>query len=158
MFAMLYHTMKRLAGIFFNLLNILLGGNLPPFGSVSMVVEKEHRFLVLEQQNGTVVFPGGFMRWNERPEQTVIREGQEETGLQLHPLHFIGHYPHITKSLYCMSVITLVYHAEVISGKLRKSIEGQPYWIHEDNLRDKLAASHLAIFEDYLRYREAKLN
>jgi ADP-ribose pyrophosphatase YjhB (NUDIX family) len=155
---MLYQAVKRLAGIFFNFLNFLLGGNLPPFGSVGMIVEKEHRFLVLEQQNGTVAFPGGFMRWSEHPEQTVIREGKEETGLQLRPIHIIGHYPKITKSIYCMSVITMVYHAEVISGELRKSIEGQPCWIHEGDLRDKLAPFHLAMFQDYLRYREASIH
>ncbi|HEY4036572.1 MAG TPA: NUDIX hydrolase [Ktedonobacteraceae bacterium] len=151
---MLYQVLKRSAGIFFNFLNILLGGNLPPFGSVCVIVEREHHFLVVEQRNGTMVFPGGFMRWSELPEQTVIREGKEETGLQLHPTRIIGHYPKPTKCIDSMSVIHIAYQAEVISGELRKSIEGQPSWVNEEDLLDKLSPYYLTIFQDYLRHRE----
>jgi ADP-ribose pyrophosphatase YjhB (NUDIX family) len=151
---MLYQVLKKLAGLFFNFLNILLGGNLPPFGSVCVIVEREHHFLVVEQPNGATVFPGGFMRWHEMPEETAMREGKEETGLQLHPMHIIGHYPKPTKSLDGMSIIHIAYQAEVISGELRKSIEGQPSWISEKDLLDKLSPYYLTIFQDYLRYRE----
>lgn len=94
------------------------------------------------------------MRWRELPEETMIREGNEETGLQLHPTRIIGHYSKPTKSLDGMSVIHIAYQAEVMSGELRKSIEGQPYWMNEADLLDKLSPYYLTIFQDYLRYRE----
>jgi ADP-ribose pyrophosphatase YjhB (NUDIX family) len=151
---MLYYALKRFAGIFFNLLNILLGGNLPPFGSVTVIVEREHQFLVVKQRNGRVVFPGGFIRWSEHPEQAVIREGKEETGLELRPIRIIGHYARRARRIDRMSVITIVYQAEVISGELRKSIEGQPFWINEEDLLNKLPWHYRTTFQDYLRSHE----
>jgi ADP-ribose pyrophosphatase YjhB (NUDIX family) len=151
---MIYHILKKLAGLFFNSLNILLGGNLPPFGSVCAVVEREHHFLVVEQPNGAIVFPGGFMRWQELPEETVIREGKEETGLQLCPARLVGYYPKPTKCLEGLSVIHIAYQAEVVSGELRKSIEGQPSWMSEEDLLNKLSPYYLTILQDYLRHRE----
>ncbi len=94
------------------------------------------------------------MRWQELPEETVIREGQEETGLQLRPARLIGHYPKPTKCLEGLSVIHLAYQAEVVSGELRKSIEGQPSWMSEEDLLNKLSPYYLTILQDYLQYRE----
>ena len=149
---MLYQALKKSVSIFFNVLNFLMAGNLPPFGCVCVIVEKEKQFLVVEQTNGSVVFPGGFMRWRESPEQTLRREGQEETGLLIHALDMIGYYPHAAKSIDQMSTLTLVYRGEVVSGTLKKSMEGHPRWIATDELPGKLAPEYHRIFEGYLRY------
>ena len=94
------------------------------------------------------------MRWSEFPEQTVIREGKEETGLQLRPTRIIGYYPKPTKCIDSMSVIHIAYQAEVIGGELRKSIEGQPSWVNEEDLPAKLSPYYLTILQDYFRHRE----
>ena len=119
-----------------------------------MIVEKEQRFLVLEQRNGKAVFPAGFVRWKERPEQAVIREGEEETGLQLRPMRVLGYYPETSNHIDTMSTLCIAYQAEVIGGQLRKSIEGRPYWINQEDLPEKLSSTYLSIFQDYLRHRE----
>ncbi len=90
---MLYQAFKIFVVICFNLLNMLLGGNLPPFVCVCMIVEEEQRFLVIEQLDGKVSFPAGFVRWKESPEQAAIREGEEETGLQLRLLSKLRSLP-----------------------------------------------------------------
>lgn len=147
---MLYQALKKSASIFFNMLNFLMAGNLPPFGCVCVIVEREKRFLVVEQTNGSVVFPGGFMRWRELPEQTLRREGEEETGLLIHAQNLIGYYPHSAKNSVQMSTLTLVYRGEAVSGALKKSMEGNPLWIAADELPAKLAPEYHRIFEDYL--------
>ncbi len=149
---MLYKALKRIASVFFNMLNFLMAGNLPPFGCVCVIVEKEKRFLVVEQTNGSVVFPGGFMRWRELPEQTLRREGQEETGLLIHAVDMIGYYPHAARNIGEMSTLTLVYRGETVSGTLKRSMEGHPLWIAADDLPAKLAPEYHKIFEDYSRY------
>ena len=151
---MLYEALKKFAASIFNLLNLLLRGNLPPFGCVCIIVEKEQRFLVIERQSGKVVFPGGFMRWSECPEQTVIREGKEETGLQLRPLRILGHFSASSQRMDRISTLDIVYQAEVIDGQLRKSVEGRPYWVNKEDLLEKLAPHYLNIYQDYLRYCE----
>ncbi len=42
---MFYSLLKKLVGIFFNILNILLAGNLPPFGCVCVIVEDQDKYL-----------------------------------------------------------------------------------------------------------------
>ncbi len=150
---MLYKALKKFASVFFNVLNFLMAGNLPPFGCVCVVVEKEKQFLVVEQTNGSVVFPGGFMRWRESPEQTLSREGQEETGLLIRAIDMIGYYPHAARNIGEMSTLTFVYRGETVSGTLKKSMEGSPLWIGADELPGKLAPEYHTIFADYLRYR-----
>jgi ADP-ribose pyrophosphatase YjhB (NUDIX family) len=93
------------------------------------------------------------MRWRELPEQTLRREGQEETGLLIRAQDLIGYYPHVAKSISQMSTLTLVYRGEAVSGTLKKSMEGNPLWIAADELPGKLAPEYHRIFEDYLRYR-----
>src|SRR5260370_19202878 len=74
--------LKRAVSVFFNILNLLLVGNLPPFGCVCVIVEDQDKYLVIERPGGGYALPGGFMRWREHPTQTALRESKEETGLQ----------------------------------------------------------------------------
>ena len=71
-------------------------------------------------------------------------------------MHIIGHYSKRARRIDRISVITIVYQAEVISGELHKSIEGQPYWINEEDLLNKLPWHHRTTFQDYLRSRELR--
>ncbi len=59
---LLYDLLKRGVSLCFNTLNVLLGGNLPPFGSAAVLVEEQDCYLVVELPRGRVVFPGGKKR------------------------------------------------------------------------------------------------
>ena len=150
---MLYRMLNKFVGVFFNLLNLLLGGNLPPFGSVCMIVEDQGRYLVIQRPEGKTVFPSGFVRWREHPEQTVLREGKEETGLELRVGEFVGYASVVSAHFMRMSSLTLIYGADVVGGQLRGSVEGDPCWLDETELRNKMDAQQRSIFERYLRYR-----
>lgn len=150
---MLYQALKKIASVVFNLFNLLLLGNLPPFGCVSVVVEENAQFLVVELSNKKVVFPGGFMRWREHPAQAALREGKEETGLMLRTGNVIGYLTYASTQFTRMSTINIVYEGEVVGGTLRSSIEGRPFWLHESELRDKLNQDNRAVLDMYLRYR-----
>ena len=147
---MLYRALKKSVGIFFNVLNVLLKGNLPPFGCVCIVVKQDERYLVVERQEGSLVFPGGFMRWKERSEQTAQREGKEETGLDLRIGEILGCYTTPSTNFAGMSTITIVHHAEVVGGTFQNSIEGTPCWVDEETLRSRLEEHYSVILNDYL--------
>jgi ADP-ribose pyrophosphatase YjhB (NUDIX family) len=149
----LYNAFKKCVGIFFNTLNTLMGGNLPPFGCASAVVEEQDHYLVVELPNGYISLPGGFMRWGEHPQQTVRREALEETGYLLEIGDMIGCYSCVSHRADRMSTITVAFHAKVVSGEPRGSIEGQPRWMDEQTLRKRLSAHYIGIFNDYLRNR-----
>jgi len=146
----LYSVLKKSVGIFFNILNTLLKGNLPPFGCVCIIIEQDERYLVVERPEGSLVFPGGFMRWKERSEQTARREGKEETGLDLHIGDILGCYTIPSTGFTAMSTITVVHRAEIIGGTLKSSIEGHPYWVDEETLRSHLEEDYSIILNDYL--------
>lgn len=150
---MFYYITKSLAGICFNILNILLFGNLPPFGGVCAIIEKDGQFLLVEQPGGVLAFPGGFMKWKESPEQALIREGKEETGLDLRLHDLVGLQPGTCRALHQMSTLTLIYSGEVIGGSLRPSSEGRPCWIAATDLPSKLDPYFQTMLDQYFRHR-----
>ena len=151
---LLYRMFKRLVGVCFNILNLLLAGNLPPLGSVCVIVEDQDRYLVVERRGGSFVFPGGFMRWRESPVQTALRECEEETGLHLKVNGLVGCSSSISENFTRMSSLTVIYEGEVIGGELRRSIEGQPCWIDEAELRTRIYKKQRGVLDHFLHYRE----
>jgi ADP-ribose pyrophosphatase YjhB (NUDIX family) len=151
--AMLYDLLKSCVSIFFNILNKLLGGKLPPFASASIIVEEQDHYLVVQLPRGRVAFPGDFSTWQEMPAETAMREGKEETGYDLRIEGFVGYYPRLTKKMTAMSTISMVYTADIVGGELRNNIEGRPCWMHESELRQCLDEHSLQILDDYLSYR-----
>ncbi len=150
----LYRVLKMCVGIFFNLLNVLLVGNLPPLGSVSIIVEEQERYLVIQRPEGYFVFPGGFMRWREHPEKTGMRECREETGLHVQITELIGCSSHSSGGPASLSTLSIILHATVVGGTLRGSIEGTPMWLDEAELHNKLFKQQASILEDYLKRRK----
>lgn len=146
--------LKKLVGISFNILNLLLAGNLPPLGCVCVIVEDQKKYLVVERPEGGYVFPCGFMRWREHSTQAALRECLEETGLHLKIHTLIGcsssRSDHITR----MSTLTVIYLAEVTGGELRTSIEGRACWLSETDMLRLLHPQQVGVFEYFMRYRE----
>lgn len=155
---MLYDLLKRCVSIFFNLLNLLLGGNLPPFMSACVIVEEDDRYLVVELPGNRVVFPGGFLKYKETPQQGAEREGREETGLQIRVDDVINYYSFRNSSWYSMSNICFAFHGKVVGGELQSNIEGRPHWLHEKELYPRLGADSRMILADYQAYRTQKRN
>ncbi len=150
----LYRLLKMQVGIFFNILNLLLLGNLPPFGCVSVVVVHQGKILVVERPEGGFVFPGGFMRWREHPPQTAQRECKEETGIHLQVNTLLGCRATPCGNFSGMSALTMIYNAEMIGGKLKGSVEGKPCWQSVEELRKHLQRQQMGILDLYLSHRE----
>lgn len=151
---MFYLALKRFVGIFFNMLNVGLGGNLPPFACVCVIVEEDGKFLVVERPEGETAFPGGFMRWREQPEQTARRECLEETGLEVE-VHEIVSYATISSPAFNrLSTVNLIFRGSRVGGELRASIEGQPAWLTVEELEPRLEGFYLHIYQDYERHME----
>lgn len=148
----LYLFLGWVAGLFFNVLSFFIRGNLPPFGSVCLVVRDGERYLCLEHTKGGLALPGGFMRWRERPQETGRRECEEETGMQVRMLDMVACISLPGKSFADMSTLTIVYSAEVIEGNLRPALEGRPGWFTEAEAQRRLRPRYQPLFESYLRY------
>ena len=156
--SLLYRMLKRAVSVCFNLLNLLLAGNLPPFGCVCVIVEDGDKYLVVQRPEGGYVFPGGFMRWREHPIQTAQRECEEETGLRLKVNNLISCSSTISNNVARMSTLTVIYQAEVVGGELRNSIEGRPCWQDKTNLQKLIHPLQKGTLEHFLQYREQSEN
>ena len=155
---LLYRGLVAAVGIFFNTLNLVMGGNLPPFGCVCVITrdEEQDKYLVVERPEGEYVFPGGYMRWRESPTQTVQREGKEETGLKLEVMGLVGCSSTATERIGQMSTVAIVYEAKVVGGELKNSIEGRACWHNEAELMENLHQQQKNMFVHYLQYREER--
>ena len=149
----LYGLLYKSASVFFNVLNLLLFGNLPPFGCVVVIVEDQGRFLVLKR-GGKYTFPGGFMRWREHPDQAARREVYEETGLHVTIGDFIGYHSVSSPGITHMSTLILVFRGEVTGGQLRSSIEGRPRWLDEAEVQANLISLYTNLLKKYVAARE----
>jgi len=94
------------------------------------------------------------MRWREHPTQTARREVYEETGLQVKICDLIGYHSADSTGITRMSTLILVFRGEVVGGELRSSIEGQPVWLDEADVQDKLISHYAHLFEKYKAVRE----
>ncbi len=141
--------MRKMAGICFNVLNMCLFGNLPPQGCISVIVEDEGTFLLLKRPDGTLVFPGGFIRWHEQPTQAALREFKEETGLQVELRDIVACYSIPSKGFGSISTLILVYSAGVNGGEMRGGVEGYPCWIKEKALREMDEFRYGYMLNDY---------
>ena len=151
---LLYKVLGKLVSFSFNILNICLAGNLPPLGCIAVIVEDQGRYLLLRRPEGSLVFPGGFMRWREHPTQTALREFKEETGLQVKLHHVVVCYSNTSKSFGRMSTLMLVFCAEVSGGEMRGSVEGQPCWIEESDLLEMPDFCYKYMLNDYREHRK----
>jgi ADP-ribose pyrophosphatase YjhB (NUDIX family) len=150
----LYSFLGKLAGLTFNILNVCLAGNLPPLGSVGVIVEDQGRYLLIKRPGGLLVFPGGFIRWRERPTQTAEREFREETGLQVTLQHLVACYSHTGQNALSMSTLTLVFCGELRGGHMRASVEGQPCWVEESSLLEMIDVRYRRMLHDYRELRD----
>jgi ADP-ribose pyrophosphatase YjhB (NUDIX family) len=148
----LYRVLRKSVGYSFNFLNICLVGNLPPQGCVSVIVEDQSKYLLLRRPKGTLVFPGGFMRWREHPTQTAVREFKEETGLWVQLHHVVACYSTTSKNFGSMSTLTLVFCGKVIGGKMRDGVEGQPCWLDEANLLEIADFRNKYMLDDFIEH------
>lgn len=148
-----------LVPVCFNVLNLLLAGNLPAFGAACVIVEDEQgRFLLVRQSPRRVSLPGGYMRWRETPMQAARRECKEETGLDVELHEVIGTYSHPGHGLRQMSTLTVAYTGTMLEGSaMRGSLEGQPCWLSEAEARPILRSLYADILNDYLTQRQRKM-
>ena len=74
---------------------------------------------------GQWTLPGGGLEFGEHPEEAMVREVQEETGLDVHPVNVLGiHTLRRENPDELFHSIRIVYQTELLGGKLRFEPEG----------------------------------
>jgi ADP-ribose pyrophosphatase YjhB (NUDIX family) len=85
-----------------------------------MVMDADHKFLLVKSDYRGWEFPGGFVSGYEFIKETAIREVEEETGIKIQLTNFLGVEQDVTKSI-CI----FVFKGEPVNGKLTVSDESE---------------------------------
>ncbi len=119
-------------------------------GSIGIVFDQKRKTVLIVQRydNGVWVLPGGGIDTGETPEQAVVREMAEETGLEVSVSRKVGEYTPINK----ICSFAHVFECEVVNGAIQNSSETQNVGFYPlDRLPYPFFPLHLDWIEDALQ-------
>jgi 8-oxo-dGTP diphosphatase len=129
---------------------------LNPVPSVAAILVREGRVLLVRRAIqpglGKWCLPGGFIEADEGPAEAIIREVNEETGLQCKPLRIIDAGA-VLKGFYG-DLIVICYLADILDGQLQpgddaEAVEFFPF----DRLPTLAFRNHLQFLEQYAGHK-----
>ncbi|MFF5427027.1 MULTISPECIES: NUDIX hydrolase [unclassified Streptomyces] len=114
-------------------------GQSTPLHSVSVagaVVREDGRLLAIRRaDNGTWELPGGVLELTEAPEEGVVREVWEETGIRVQVDELTGVYKNTTRG-----VVALVFRCTPAGGAERTSDESTAVeWLTQTEVQERMA-------------------
>lgn len=129
--------------------------------AVKGIVRHDNRILIVQRAaadsgGGTWECPGGKIDFGEQPEDSLIREIREETGLTVT----------VDKIAYASSILThpdrqvilLVYFCTAVTSSVKLSEEHDAYlWADESMIRQQIAPSILTAFERHQIFQQLVL-
>ncbi|MGH7597007.1 MAG: NUDIX domain-containing protein [bacterium] len=113
-----------------------------PVPAAAVILQQNRRILLVkrkfEPRVGAWSLPAGFIEWGESPEQTAIREVQEETGLNIAAPSLYGVYRGRDYPDY--EILLVVYRGEILSGELRPGDDAsEAQWFDLARLPENIA-------------------
>lgn len=103
-------------------------GRMPSFVSASAIVVRDGKLLVvIDPVRNEPVLPGGHLKWDEDPQDAVVREVREETGMTIQPTGIVGVFSG-KRWAGERGIVRVIYRAEASAGDLRSSPEGEARW------------------------------
>jgi len=103
-------------------------GYMPPFVSTSaLVMEGDRILVVIDPIRDEPIIPGGHMKWAESPQEAVVREVREETGLAISVRRLVEVYSGAEWAGE-RGIVRIIYEGAVVGGSLLSSSEGEARW------------------------------
>lgn len=122
--------------------------------TVDGAVLKDKKILLIKRRNDPFkdswALPGGFVEYNERVEDAVVREIYEETGLKTKIKNLVGIYSDPKRDPRG-HVVTVVYLLEIGGGTLKGGDDASEAKFFDWNNLPELAFDHDIILKDILR-------
>lgn len=115
---------------------------------------KDGKILLIERKNepfkGKWALPGGFVEYGEKVEDAVVREVNEETGLDTKIIDIVGVYSDPSRDPRG-HIVTVVYLLDILDGEIKGSDDAADAKFFDLNDLPKLAFDHNVILKDITR-------
>jgi len=123
--------------------------------TVDGIIKKGNEILLIKRRNipfkNSWALPGGYLEYNEKTEDAVIREIFEETGLFTEIINLIGVYSDPKRDPRGHTV-SIIYELRIIKGKLESGDDATDVnFFNLNNLPDNLSFDHKKVIKDYIR-------
>jgi 8-oxo-dGTP diphosphatase len=127
-------------------------GFLKPSLTVDGIIIHKNKLVVVKRGRppfkDKFALPGGFVEYNERVEEAVVREMQEETGLKTAITGILGVYSDPKRDPRGHTV-SVVFELKVTGGRLKSGSDAKDVKLFSFEKLPKLAFDHDEIVEDY---------
>ncbi len=115
---------------------------------------KDGKILLIKRKNepfkGKWALPGGFVEYGEKVEDAVVREVNEETGLDTKIIDIVGVYSDPTRDPRG-HIVTVVYLLDILDGEIKGSDDAADAKFFDLNDLPELAFDHNIILKDIAR-------
>lgn len=121
-----------------------------PAPAAAVVIQEDNKVLLVRRKfppfAGLWQFPAGFVEWGETPEETAVKEAEEEAGVKvaLQGLFAVEKVSDDPRE----EIVLIFYNAQIISGKPKAGSDADRVgWFSLDNLPKFGSRSHKKVLE-----------
>ena len=123
--------------------------------TVDGIIIKDDKIILIKRKyepyKNSCALPGGYIEYNEKAEDAIIREIFEETGIKTKINKLIGVYSDPKRDPRGHT-ISIIYELKIINGKIKSGDDASEVdFFKFDNIPEKLSFDHKKIISDYLK-------
>ena len=115
--------------------------------AAAIVNEAGQLLAVRRRDNGHWEPPGGILELDETIQAGLVREVQEETGVQVEPVALSGVYKNMRRG-----IIALVFRCRIVTGEPHRTAEAEQLaWLRSDEVRELMDEAYATRLLDALQ-------